>query len=220
MSSSSTSVTPAHWEYVAQRTRGEDAFLSELKSAAAALGIPPIWIAPEQASFMQVLLKASGAKQVLEVGTLAGYSAIAMARALPPRSAGGRLWTIELSEKHADFAEDWIGRSDVADRVEVLRGRGDERLPDFADDSVDAAFLDADKSGYPAYLEQCLRIVRPGGLILVDNAFAFGQLFDENPTDPEVGAVRSFNDLMAETAGIHGVIVPMGDGLWVSVVAG
>lgn len=218
MSATSTAVTNAHFAYVAERTRGEDELLERLKREATAAGIPPIWISPEQASFMQILLKSAGARRVVEVGTLAGYSAIAMARALPPRAEGGLLRTIEIEPRHADFAEAWIARSDVADRVEVHRGAGADVLAGFEDDSADAAFLDADKAGYSTYLRECLRIVRRGGLILVDNAFAFGQLFEERPTDREVGAVRAFNDVMARTPEIHGVIVPMGDGLWVAVI--
>ena len=218
MSSTSTPVTAAHFAYLAERTAGEDPLLAELKVEAEKAGIPPIWISPEQASLMQILLKAAGAKRVVEVGTLAGYSAIAMARALPPRAGGGLLRTIELKQEHAAFAEAWVARSDVADRIEVHRGPGAEVLAGFEADSADAAFLDADKGGYPVYLEHCLRIVRQGGLILVDNAFAFGQLFDEHPADREVAAVRAFNDLMARTPGLHGIIVPIGDGLWVAVV--
>ena len=218
MSSTSTPVSEEHFAYLAERTRAEDAFLAELKEAARAAGIPPIWISPEQASLMQILLKAANARVVVEVGTLAGYSAIAMARALPPRADGGLVRTIEIVERHADFAKEWIGRSDVADRIEVHVGAGADVLADFADDSADAAFLDADKSGYPTYLRECLRIVRKGGMILVDNAFAFGQLFEADPTDREVPAVRAFNDQMAQTPGVHGVIVPIGDGLWVSVI--
>jgi len=218
MSEVSTPLTPRHFAYVAERTLPEDAFLRELKEAARDAGIPPIWIAPEQASFLQILLKAAGARRVVEVGTLAGASAITLARGVPPASEGGWVRTIELDPERAAFAREWIGRSEVADRVEVLEGRGDERLAEFEEDSVDAAFLDADKRGYPAYLEQCLRIVRPGGLILVDNAFAFGELFADSPRDPEVRAVREFNDLMARTKGLHGVICPLGDGMWVAHV--
>jgi caffeoyl-CoA O-methyltransferase len=151
---------------------------------------------------------------VVEVGTLAGYSAIAMARALPRE---GRVRTIEIETKHADFAERWIARSDVAGKIEVHRGPGAEVLARFAADSADAAFLDADKGSYPIYLKECLRIVRQGGLIMVDNAFAFGQLFDPKPTDREVPAVRAFNEVMAQTHGVHSIIVPFGDGLWVGV---
>ena len=214
MSATSSAVTSEHFAYLAQRTRGDDDFLQALKSSAVAAGIPAIWISPEQASLMQVLLKAAAAREVVEVGTLAGYSAIRMARALPD---DGCVHTIELSDQHADFAEEWIARSDVAGRVEVHRGEGIEVLRGFANTSADAAFLDADKSSYPAYLEECLRILRPGGLILVDNAFAFGHLLDEDSTDGDVVAVRAFNDLMARTPNLHAVIVPIGDGLWVGV---
>jgi caffeoyl-CoA O-methyltransferase len=82
---------------------------------------------------------------------------------------------------------------------------------------VDAVFLDADKGGYPAYLKEAMRFVRPGGLIMADNAFAFGQLFDENPTDGEVGAVKAFNDFIPTLENLSAVIVPIGDGLWVGV---
>ncbi|MCI0343550.1 MAG: class I SAM-dependent methyltransferase [Planctomycetales bacterium] len=214
MSATSTLVTEQHFRYLAERTRGDDTLLRDLKKAAAAAGIPAIWISPEQASLMQILLRAIGARQVVEVGTLAGYSAIAMARALPP---GGRVRTIEILPKHADFAEEWVRKSDVADRVQVVRGAGAEVLPTFAADSADAAFLDADKAGYPGYLKECLRVVRRGGLVMCDNAFAFGELFEKKPTDREVAAVRKFNDVMAATKELHSIIVPIGDGLWVGV---
>ncbi len=214
MSEESSKVSSAHFRYIAGHTRREDTFLAELKRAAAAAGIPPIWIAAEQASFMQILLSAARAREVIEVGTLAGYSAIVMARALPE---GGRVRTIEISEKHAAFAREWAARSDVAGKVEVHVGSGMDVLPSFESDSADAAFLDADKKSYPMYLEEAVRIVRPGGLILVDNALAFGQLLDSNPTDREVPAVRAFNDLMAAREDLQSVIVPLGDGLWVGV---
>ena len=214
MSESSTLVTEAHFEYLAARTRGDDAFLRDLKAAAREAGLPPISIAPEQASFLQILLRAAGAREVVEVGTLGGYSAIAMARALPK---DGRVRTIEYERKHAEFARSWIARSDVAERVTVLQGKGMDVLPSFAADSADAAFLDADKASYPDYLRESLRIVRKGGLVMVDNAFAFGQLLDARPSDREVGAVRAFNDVMAREERLQSVIVPIGDGVWVGV---
>jgi predicted O-methyltransferase YrrM len=217
MSATSTRVSEKHFDYIRAHTAPEDPFLVQLKEAANAAKIPAIWISHEQARLMQILLAAAGAREVVEVGTLAGYSAIAMARALPP---DGRVRTIELAPAHADFAERWIARSDVAGRVEVLRGRGADVLARCADRSADAAFLDADKSSYPIYLEQCLRIVRPGGLVLVDNAFAFGELFEPAPRDKEVEAVRAFNDFAAALPGYDGVIVPIGDGLWVGTVRG
>jgi predicted O-methyltransferase YrrM len=203
-----------HVRYLAARTQGEDDFLRDLKRAAQEAGIPPIWIAPEQASLMQILLRLTGARDVVEVGTLAGYSAIAMARALPPE---GRVRTIEIDAARADFAESWVARSDVADKVQVLRGSGATMLATLADASADAAFLDADKGGYASYLEECRRIVRPGGLVLADNAFAFGRLFEVNPHDQDVNVLRAFNDHVAAQPWLQGIIVPVGDGLWVCV---
>ncbi|MHC5209366.1 MAG: O-methyltransferase [Planctomycetota bacterium] len=216
MSATGTLVTSQHFEYLTARTTPEDRLLADLKAEASAAGIPAIWISPAQASLMQILLRACGAHVVVEVGTLAGYSAIAMARALP---ADGHVHTIELEPAHADFAEAWIARSDVAGRISVHRGAGADVLPrlPLAPGGADAIFLDADKAGYPVYLEHGLRLVRPGGLVLVDNAFAFGQLFDAVPTDREVGAVRAFNEVMAAEARVQSVIVPIGDGLWVGV---
>ena len=214
MSDTSTLVTAEHFRYVAERTTREDAFLADLKRAASKAGIPSIWIAPEQASFMGILLRLARARDVVEVGTLAGYSAITMARALPPE---GRLRTIELVPAHADFAEQWIAKSDVAGKVTVHRGAAADVLRTFASDSADAAFLDADKGSYPVYLKESLRIVRRGGLVMVDNAFAFGELFAESPQDREVPAVRAFNELMAKTTELDSIIVPFGDGLWVGV---
>ncbi len=214
MSEESDVVTRAHFDYLRERTTREDAFLVELKRAAREAGIPSIWIAPEQASLMQILLRAARVREVVEVGTLVGYSAIAMARALP---VGGRVRTIELNAKHADFAEQWIAKSDVRGKIEVLRGRGVDVLAQIETNSADAAFLDADKTSYPSYLKEALRIVKSGGLVMVDNAFAFGQLLDLNPVDREVPAVRAFNDLMARETELTSIIVPIGDGLWVGV---
>ena len=157
MSETSSLVTAEHFRYIADRTEREDRFLTDLKSAAVREGIPAIWIAPEQASFMQILLRLARAREVVEVGTLAGYSAITMARALPK---DGRVRTIELEKKHADFAERWVARSDVAGRVQVFRGAGMDVLPKFAADSADAAFLDADKASYPLYLRDLVEVTR------------------------------------------------------------
>jgi predicted O-methyltransferase YrrM len=140
-----------------------------------------------------------------------------MARALPARANGGVVQTVELDPERAAFARDWIARSDVADRVEVLEGDARAVLARLEPGSFDAAFLDADKGSYPIYLERCLTLVRKGGLILVDNAFAFGQLLDPKAKDSDVRAVRAFNDTLAATRGLHGIIVPIGDGLWVAV---
>lgn len=213
MSEESTLVTAAHFAYVAAHTQGDDDLLTQLKIGAAEAGIPKIWVSPEQASFMRIVLQLIGAKRVLEVGTLAGYSAITMARALP---SDGEVVTLELDPMHARFAEEQVAKSDVRGRVRVLVGDARETLADVgAEGSFDAVFVDADKGGYPEYLEHSQRLLRDGGMLMVDNAFAFGELLADNPQDPEVGAVRAFNEQLAADARFESVIVPIGDGLWI-----
>ncbi len=212
MSETSTPVTAQHFKYLAERTARDDAFLRDLKAEARAEGIPPIWISPEQGSLMQILLMAAGVKDLVEIGTLAGYSAIRMARALPPE---GRVRTIEISSRHADFAERWIAGSDVANKIDIHRGKASDILPVFSADSADAVFIDADKESYPLYLREGKRIVRRGGLVLADNAFGFGRLFDAS--DGGASCIRAFNDIMAKETGLRSVIVPIGDGLWVGL---
>jgi predicted O-methyltransferase YrrM len=212
MSENSTPVTAEHFRYLAALTTPEDNFLRRLKSAAHKAGIPPIWVSPEQGSFLQILLMAVQAKEVLEIGTLAGYSAIWMARALQPE---GHVRTIEQSSEYAEFAKHWIAQSNVAERIEVFHGTGMEVLPQFPAESVDAVFIDADKESYPLYLNECMRIVRRGGIILADNAFGFGQIFDGN--DEEVVAIRQFNEIMGKQVALRSIIVPVGDGLWFGV---
>jgi O-methyltransferase len=214
MSEIPTLVSANHFQYVAAHTVQEDDFLRDLKREAKAAGIPPIWISPEQGSFVQILLKLVGARDVVEVGTLAGYSAIVMARALPE---GGRVRTVEINQRYAEFAQLWVEKSDVAGRVTVNRGAGMDILPTLQSDSADAVFIDADKAGYGLYVQESLRLVRRGGLIMVDNAFAFGQLLDEHPADPEVSILRAFNEYMARVKALQSIIVPIGDGLWVAV---
>jgi len=215
MSPSNTRVTDAHFDYITARTRAEDPFLRDLRHAAVEAGMPAISIGPAQASFLQILLKLQGATDVLEVGTLGGYSAIAMARALP--ADRGRVRTVEVSAEHAAFAREWIGRSDVAGRVEVIVGSGRDVLPGLDDGGADAVFLDADKPSYPFYAEQALRILRPRGMLLADNALAFGHLLDDADQSENVVAIRSFNDLMPRLPGLHPLLVPIGDGCWVGV---
>lgn len=215
MSEQSTVVDQRTFRYIADRTTAEDPFLTELKNAARAADLPSIWIAPEQVAFLQILLRAAGARRVVEVGTLAGVSAIGMARALPP---DGRVDTIELDPRHAGFAEEWIARANVGDRITLHRGAAADVLPGLTSGAYDAAFIDADKPSYPIYLRECLRLVRPGGLVMVDNALAFGRLFADD-ADESVKAVRSFNDVMAATPELQSVIVPIGDGMWVGIRA-
>ena len=214
MSEQSTPVDERLFQYIESHTTGEDEYLQRLKQEARTAGLPPIWISPGQAAFLQILLRAARARTVVEVGTLAGYSAIAMARALPE---GGRVTTIELEAAHAAFAERWIQRSDVADRIQLLRGAGSDVLRTLPDDSADVVFLDADKPSYPLYLREALRILHRGGILLADNALAHGELFDTASTNSSAIAMKAFNEVIVKERALQSVIVPLGDGIWVGV---
>lgn len=207
-------LNPRLVDYIAKRSAADDHFLCTLKQAAAEAGIPAIWIAPEQAAFMHILLSVSAVRTVVEIGTLAGYSAIAMARALP---ADGRVQTIEVDPEYAAFARQWIGCSDVAERIEVIEGVADTVLGALADASVDAVFIDADKEGYAGYLEHAARLLRPGALLMVDNAFCFGELLEERPQDPDHAILMAFNEQIAAHPAFRSTIVAVGDGLWIGV---
>jgi predicted O-methyltransferase YrrM len=207
MSKSSTPVDDALFGFIAAATIPEDALLRDLRVAAAAAGLPEIHIAPEQAAFLQLALRAARANVVVEVGTLGGYSAIAMARALP---AHGRVITHELDERHAAFAREWIGRSDQRGRIEVRVGDAATTLEALPAASADAMFLDADKEGYVGYLRHALRILRPGGLLLADNVLAGGEVAHGGGSTPV--AIRAFLGAVRATPGLRSVIVPLGDG--------
>lgn len=214
MSKDSTPVGQVQFDYIAAHTTAEGDFLRDLRLAASAAGLPVIHIAAEQASLLQILLRLCRARDVVEVGTLGGYSAIAMARALP---ADGRVRSLELSPQHAAFARQWIARSDVAGKVEVLVGDAHEVLPTLADASADAVFLDADKPGYVDYLRQAMRLLRPNGLLLADNVLAGGEVADPAAAGETAKAMRAFNAAVAATPGLRAIIVPIGDGCTVGV---
>jgi caffeoyl-CoA O-methyltransferase len=202
-------------EYISQLFAREDDVLAALREEADRTGLPPISISPDEGRLLQVLLTAIGARRVLEVGTLGGYSAIWMARALP---RGGSLVSIEVDTKHADFARRHIQRADLSDRVEIRVGRALDLLPALDGDRFDAMFIDADKEPMPKYFEWGLRLVRPGGLIIADNALWGGRVYDETVSDPQTEAVREFNQRVAGDPRVSGIIVPTHDGVAVAVV--
>lgn len=207
MSKSSTPVDADLFAFVAARTIPEDDFLRDLRVASLAAGLPEIHIAPEQAAFLRIALRAARARHVVEVGTLGGYSAIAMARALP---RDGRVVTLEVEPHHAAFAREWIARSDQAGKIEVRLGDALATLPALADESADAVFLDADKQRYVDYLRQSMRILRPGGLLFADNVLADGEI--ARGDSDKVRALRAFLDEVGRTPALQAVIVPLGDG--------
>ena len=215
MSKTSTTVDHALFDFIRDGTIPEDGLLRDLRVAALAAGLPEIHIAPEQAAFLQIALAAAGARTVVEVGTLGGYSAIAMARGLP---ADGRVLTHEVDPGHADFARTWIDKSDQRGKIEVRLGDAHETLGQLADGSADAVFLDADKEGYPAYFDQAMRILRSGGLLFADNVLADGTIHDSTQDSSKLRGLRAFLERAEAFATLRGIIVPFGDGCYFGVV--
>ncbi len=157
-------------------------------------GIPAIQVGPSDGKLLALLLRMIGARKVVEVGTLVGYSAIHMARALGP---GGRLWSIEFDPRHAEIARGNLAAAGVADRVSVLVGAGREVLPTLAAHApFDAVFIDADKVTYAHYGQWAIDHLRPGGLVLGDNAYLFGELLDDSD---RARAMREFHEHVAAT---------------------
>ena len=163
MSTTATARTPELDAYLAALFWPEDGLLTDLGRDIAARG-PQIQVSAEEGRLLALLVTATGARRVLEVGTLYGYSGVWMARALGP---GGHLDTVERSPAHAEAARRWFERAGLGDRVTVHEGAAMEVLPGLAP-GYDLAFIDAAKSEYCAYLDHALRLVRPGGLILAD----------------------------------------------------
>jgi predicted O-methyltransferase YrrM len=163
--------------------------------ASAAAGLPSINVAPNQGKLLHLLARVQGARTVLEVGTLGGYSTIWLARALP---AGGRLITLEADPKHADVARANLAKAGLAGIVEVRLGRALDTLPELIPQApFDLVFLDADKPGNPDYFAWALRLTRPGSLIIVDNVVRRGAVADADSDDPGVRGVRRLTELIA-----------------------
>lgn len=218
-----TPLTDPIVDYLNRMFPVEDPLLAELRAEAEKAGIPPIQISPEQGAFMQVLLRGTGARRVIEIGTLAGYSAIIMARALPE---DGRIVTVERDPFHADFAREYIRKAGLEKRIEVRTGAAADTLERELKDSgpYDFAFIDADKPGYARYLELLIPMMRTGGMIAGDNALAWGLIADDAGTIEEAGnrenvlGMQAFNTAMASHPRLQSSIVPVGDGMCIGVV--
>jgi predicted O-methyltransferase YrrM len=181
-------------DWLAQTHAPHDADLARAFDAPAAHGMPAIQLGASEAKAVALLLKLAGAKKVVEVGTLAGYSALVMARALPE---DGHVWTIEFDPKHARIARDVLAAAGLASRVTVLEGAALDVLPTLEPlGPFDAVFVDADKRNYDGYGRWAAANVRKGGLLIGDNAFLFGRLLE---TSEEAAAMRRFHLEAAET---------------------
>lgn len=173
-------------------------------------GIPAIQVGPSDGKLIQLLLRLANAKKVVEVGTLVGYSAIHMARALP---ADGHVWSIEYEEKHAIVARANLVAAGVSDKVTVVVGAGVDMLPTLIDKGpFDAVFIDADKINYHVYGKWAVDHLRRGGLVLGDNAYLFGELMEDSDRGK---AMRAFHELVA--AACDSVCAPTPDGLVIGI---
>jgi predicted O-methyltransferase YrrM len=166
-----------------------DAALAESERA----GLPAIAVSAAQGKWLHLLARAIGARRILEIGTLGGYSGIWLARALP---AGGELITCELDAKHADVAQASFARAGVADRVTIKRGPAADTLRTLAG-PFDLIFIDADKVGYAEYFRLCLPLSRPGTVIIADNVVRSGAVADPASTDANVQGIQRFNAVVA-----------------------
>jgi predicted O-methyltransferase YrrM len=202
--------------YIADLFAPEDELLVELRRAIDRAGLPQIYISSEEGRLLQVLLLLVGARRVLELGTLGGYSAIWLGRALP---ADGRLITVEKEADRAELARDYIGRAGLSERVEVRVGEADRVLEELAAEApFDAVFIDADKEGYPRYLEWCAGHVRSGGLVIADNALRGGRVLERDSRDPGVVGIQEFNRRLARDPRFTSIVVPTRDGVAIALV--
>jgi len=174
-----------------------DPELAAVLEASAAGGLPPINVAPTQGRLLNMVARMQGARTILEIGTLGGYSTIWLARALP---ADGRLITLEVDPKHAEVARANVARAGLSEVVEVRLGRALETLPQLAAEGLgpfDLVFIDADKENTPDYVAWALKLTRRGSLIVVDNVVRAGQVLDEASENPNVQGVRRTLELLA-----------------------
>jgi caffeoyl-CoA O-methyltransferase len=197
--------------YVERLLEPEDDALREIRARSVAAGLPPIAVGPFDGRHLEVIARAVGARKVVEIGTLGGYSGVCLARALP---RDGVLHTFEVDPKHARVAEESFRRARVADRVRLHVGPALERLPEIERDGpFDLVFVDADKAAYPAYLEWSARNLRPGGVLLADNVFRRAA-FPLDGEDPRVGdGIKAFNAALAKGDRFRATLLPLEDGL-------
>jgi caffeoyl-CoA O-methyltransferase len=199
--------------YLNRVFRPEDAALKETRERSLKAGLPEIQVGSMDALHLEVLTRAVGARKAVEIGALGGYSGTAIARGL---GKGGRLHTFELESKHAEVARESFKKAGVLDRIEIHVGPALERLPDCEGDApFDLVFIDADKESYPAYLAWAAHHLRVGGVVLGDNAFAFGEIADGRGAGAV--AMREFNEELAQGGRFRATMIPTGEGLAMGV---
>ncbi len=200
----------------------EDAALEENVAAAKAAGMPAIQVSPNQGKLLYLIARMAGAKRMLEIGTLAGYSTTWLARALPE---SGRLVTLEREAAHAEVARRNLERAGVGARVEIRVGEASESLRQLIQEGAapfDLVFIDADKQGYTGYLEQVMALSRSGTVILADNVIRHGNVMQPDPPDGSDRGARAYNEAIAGHPRLESLILPVVrnriDGLAISIV--
>ncbi len=193
--------------YIDENLVPADPVLEAALRASADAGLPPISVSPSQGKLLHLLARAQGARTILEIGTLGGYSAIWLARALP---AGGSLITLEAEPRHAEVARANLARAGLADIAEVRVGPAQDTLPQLhatGEGPFDLIFIDADKAGYPGYLSWSLRLSRPRTMIIADNVVRGGAVADSASRDVNVQGVRRFIEVMAAEPRVSATVV-------------
>ena len=183
--------------YICEVLVEKDPVLADALKASDAAGLPAISVSPNQGKLLHLLARSISARNILEIGTLGGYSTIWLGRALP---ADGRLISLEANEKHAGVARANIAKAGLADKVDVRLGRAFETLPLLAAEGqgpFDLTFIDADKQSNPDYFQWALSLSRRGSLIIIDNVVREGAVIDAASRDPDVIGVRRLNEIMA-----------------------
>nr|Q00719.1 RecName: Full=O-methyltransferase MdmC [Streptomyces mycarofaciens]AAA26782.1 O-methyltransferase [Streptomyces mycarofaciens] len=210
-----TTLSPALLDYARSVALREDGLLRELHDMTAQLpGGRAMQIMPEEAQFLGLLIRLVGARRVLEIGTFTGYSTLCMARALP---AGGRIVTCDISDKWPGIGAPFWQRAGVDGLIDLRIGDAARTLAELrerdGDGAFDLVFVDADKAGYLHYYEQALALVRPGGLVAIDNTLFFGRVADPAADDPDTVAVRTLNDLLRDDERVDIALLTVADGI-------
>ena len=211
-----TSLSPKVLAYLRAESLREDELLRELREETASYPMGRVMqVMAEEGQLLALLVKITNARVVLEVGTFTGYSTLCMARALPP---GGQLITCDITNRWPKIGMQYWQRAGVASRIEVKIGDAAETLAILLNEKgpgfVDLAFIDADKANYRTYYENTLPLIRPGGLIIIDNTLLFGRVADDEDTSPEVVEIRGLNSLLLRDDRIDLSVLREDAGLW------
>ncbi len=214
MANRTTALTDRLYDYLIEVSVREPPLLRELREETAALPMAMMQIGPEQGQFMRLLIELIGARRAVEVGTFTGYSALCVAEAMGPQ---GRLVACDVSEEYTAIARRYWARAGVADRIDLRLGPGvatlDKMLADGAAGTIDFVFIDANKPDYGAYFERALKLLRPAGLIAIDNVLWGGAVADPAVDDEDTSAIRALNRKLAKDERVSLSMVPIGDGL-------